>query len=260
MAVTQLSQTPAGTTDFTLLKNEVTKNAKGVNTITLSEYDTDAAPDVKAGSVFENNGATFIVDTSDITPTGYSGISNSTTFYLYYDESAETFIYSATVPVWSDALQGYYNGNDRALFSMYKDSGGTLYEDKNLLLQQNNYQITDNLSIETSLKLSGSPTSGTNVLSSNGATYYFPRGVYSVHIYHNTITVNPNYSYISIETRVNGSWSDGTTNQLISSSSDTNCIPFICSAGGTADGAVRARLFFGNGSPTYDATVAWETF
>jgi hypothetical protein len=133
MAITQLSQTPIGTTDFTQLKDEITKNAKGINPISLSNYDTDSAPVVKIGSVFENNGATFIVDSSDITPTGYGGIANSTTFYLYYDESANTFIYSATVPTWNDALQGSYNGNDRALFSMYKDSGGTLYKDKHRL-------------------------------------------------------------------------------------------------------------------------------
>lgn len=103
---------------------------KGYSAVTISEYDTDAAPDVKAGSVFDNNGATITVAT-DTTPTGYSGISVSTIFYLYYDESASTFIYSETAPTWSDALQGWYNGTDRALFSMYKDSGGTLYENKN---------------------------------------------------------------------------------------------------------------------------------
>ena len=70
-----------------------------------------------------------------MTPTGYAGITNSTTFYLYYDESASVFIYSNTAPTWSDVLQGWYNGNDRAFFSMYKDSGGTLYQSKSSLGQ-----------------------------------------------------------------------------------------------------------------------------
>jgi len=128
MAIRQISQTPGGTTDFTDLKEEVTRNARGLNTISLSNYSTTAAPGVKVGSVFENNNATFLVETGDETPTGYAGISNSTTFYLYFDFSEDEFLYAEAVPTWNDALQGYYNGNDRAFFSMYKDSGGTLYQ------------------------------------------------------------------------------------------------------------------------------------
>ena len=118
------------------LKTELAKASKGKADITISEYATTAAPDVKAKSVFENNG-TLTEVTTDITPTGYSGISNSTTFYLYYDESAEAFVYLETVPTWSDVLQGWYNGNDRALFSMYKDSTGLLYQSKTILRSPN---------------------------------------------------------------------------------------------------------------------------
>lgn len=123
---------------------------KGYSAVTISEYDTEAAPDVKAGSVFDNNGATITVAT-DTTPTGYSGISVSTTFYLYYDESASAFIYSSTAPTWSDSLQGWYNGTDRALFSMYKDSGGTLYQEKKALQNKSdslNFAV-DNISEKT---------------------------------------------------------------------------------------------------------------
>ncbi len=119
--------------DYSMFLETLNKTYKGKNDITISAYDTTAALDVKVGSVFEDNGAIFIVETSDITPTGYAGITNSTTFYLYYDESGEVFIYSNTVPVWNDALQGWYTGNDRAFFSMFKDSGGTLYQTKNRL-------------------------------------------------------------------------------------------------------------------------------
>lgn len=136
MAITQLNDYGVGDFNLTAIINTIGKTYKGKADITISEYDTTAAPDVKVGSVFENNGAIFIVDTSDITPTGYAGISNSTTFYLYFDESGTTFIYSSTAPTWSDSLQGWYNGNDRALFSMYKDSGGTLYEDKTRIQQE----------------------------------------------------------------------------------------------------------------------------
>ena len=105
---------------------------RGKSDITISNYDNDSAPVVKAGSVFDNNGILINV-TSDATPTGYSGISVSTTFYLYWDESAGVFIYSATAPTWSDDLQGWYNGDDRALFFMYKDALGTLYASKQVL-------------------------------------------------------------------------------------------------------------------------------
>ena len=116
--------------DYAMMLEVINKSYKGKADITISEYDTTAAPSVQIGSVWEDNGAIFILETDDMTPTGYAGISSSTTFYLYYDESAEVFIYSETAPTWSDALQGWYNGNDRAFFSMGKDAGDTLYENK----------------------------------------------------------------------------------------------------------------------------------
>ena len=128
------------------LKTELAKASKGKADITISEYDTTAAPDVKAKSVFENNGTVTEVAT-DTTPTGYAGISSGTTFYTYWDESESVFIYSAAAPTWSDLLQGWYNGNDRAFFSMYKDSGGTLYENKSLLSCQNNISLNGSLSL-----------------------------------------------------------------------------------------------------------------
>ena len=136
MAITALNDYAIGDVNFNTMMETLDKTFKGKNLITLSAYDTTAAPDVKVGSVFENNGSLFIVDTSDITPTGYAGIANSTTFYLVYDESATAFIYSSTAPTWSDILQGWYVANDRYFFSMYKDSGGTLYGSKQLLKKQ----------------------------------------------------------------------------------------------------------------------------
>ncbi len=120
--------------DYSMFLETLNKSYKGKSDITISAYDTTAAPDVKVGSVWEDNGAIFILETADMTPTGYAGITNSTTFYLYYDESASVFIYSNTAPTFNDALQDWYNGNDRAFFSMYKDSGGTLYQNKGKLV------------------------------------------------------------------------------------------------------------------------------
>ena len=126
-------------------------NNRGKADITLSNYDNDSAPVVKSGSVFDNRGKLINI-TTDESPTGYSGIAVSTTFYLYFDESATAFIYDSTAPTWSDDLQGWYNGNDRALFSMYKDSGGTLYQKKSFLINQSDGQIYD-LTVNNDLTL-----------------------------------------------------------------------------------------------------------
>jgi len=137
MSISKVSDFAVGDIDLTAKMSTLNHAYKGQAQVTLSNYDNDSAPVVKVGSVFDNNGTQYAVTGSDETPTGYSGISNSTTFYLYFDESAEAFIYSSTSPSWSDDLQGWYNGNDRALFSMYKDSGGTLYKHKNIITNNN---------------------------------------------------------------------------------------------------------------------------
>ena len=67
--------------DYEMMLESINKSYKGKADITIDEYDTDAAPDVKTGSVFDANGAIFIVESSDITPTGYAGVANDTTFY-----------------------------------------------------------------------------------------------------------------------------------------------------------------------------------
>jgi hypothetical protein len=141
MSIEQLNTTALGATDVTLMAAAIDKNSKGLAQITVSEYDTDAACVVKVGSVFECNGATFLVSGTDETPTGYDDISVSTTFYLYYDESEDEFTYSETAPTWSDSLQGWYDGNDRALFSMYKDSTGLLYENKYKIEKRLEYRL-----------------------------------------------------------------------------------------------------------------------
>ena len=155
MSITKVSDYAVGDIDLTAMMNTLNKAYKSQAAVTLSNYDNDSAPVVKVGSVFDNNGTQYAVTGTDETPTGYSGISNSTTFYLYFDESAEAFIYDSTAPSWSDDLQGWYNGNDRALFSMYKDSGGTLYQGKSKLIHYTYQQLTMK-SVSVSVPSSGS--------------------------------------------------------------------------------------------------------
>jgi hypothetical protein len=134
MAITQINDYAEGDVNLTSLMETLDNAYIGKAEISISNYSGTGASVVEIGSRFENNGTLFEVETADETPTGYAGISVSTTFYLYYDASGGVFIYAETVPTWSDALQGWYNGNDRAFFSMYKDSGGTLYENKAKML------------------------------------------------------------------------------------------------------------------------------
>lgn len=121
--------------DYDMMLAFIEGTVIGKADITISEYSTTAAPDVKVGSKFEVNGALFKVLTADETPTGYAGIANSTTFYLMYDVSAEAFVFTSVAPSWNDALQGWYETGetDRYFFRMYKDSGGTLYGGKGAL-------------------------------------------------------------------------------------------------------------------------------
>jgi len=136
MAITEISDYGIGDNNFTSFMNSLDVTRLGQSSVTISEYGTDDAPDVKVGSWFECNGALYQVATADETPSGYAGISTSSEFYMYYDDSEGEFAYSGTVPTWSDTKQGWYhptNVNDRAFFSMYKDSGGTLYQEKTAL-------------------------------------------------------------------------------------------------------------------------------
>ena len=135
MAITQVNGYEIGDVDFTAMMETLDKTFKGKAEITISEYDTDAAPVVEVGSVFECNGALFKVDSGNVTPSGYGNISNSSAFYLYFSD--DEFIYSSNEPTWSDDKQGWYTGEDRAFFSLYKDSGGTDYKSKVFLTSQN---------------------------------------------------------------------------------------------------------------------------
>ncbi len=141
MSVELLNDFGVGNFNLTTITETINRSYKGKNEVTISNYDGTGAPVVKVGSVFDNNGALYIVSGSDETPTGYAGISSMSDFYLIFDVSALAFIYTETAPTWNDAMQGWYNGNDRYLFFMYKDDSGTLYENKSILINQSNEQL-----------------------------------------------------------------------------------------------------------------------
>ncbi len=136
MAINQIN---TAAFDYPMMLSVINLSYKTQHDITITNYEAETAPQVTAGSVFANNGAIFTNDAL-ATPTGYAGIANSTAFYLYLDVApTPTFIFSSVAPAWSDAKQGWYNGNDRAFFSMFKDSGGTLYQNKGLMLPETSF-------------------------------------------------------------------------------------------------------------------------
>ncbi len=130
MSIVLVNDFAVGDVNLTAMMETLNITYKGKSEVTLSNYDNDTAPDVKVGSVFDCNGSIFEVTSNDETPSGYSGIANDTMFYLIYSAGLNEFIYTATAPTWSDSKQGWYDGNNRYFFSMYKDSGGTLYYGK----------------------------------------------------------------------------------------------------------------------------------
>jgi hypothetical protein len=138
MSIRQLNTFFDENIDIEAIMETLNKAYKGKAEITLSNYDNDLEPVVKIGSVFDNNGAIFLIESDDEAPADYGSISNNTVFYIVFDSNTDSFFYTEDAPVWSDSKQGWYNLNNRYFFSLYKDNGGALYQDKTLLLPQQN--------------------------------------------------------------------------------------------------------------------------
>lgn len=136
MAITKVNNYSISDSNLSASYETLDKTRKGLNDISLSNFENDSAPVVEIGSIFENLGSMYKIETATETPTGYGSVSNSAKFFLYYDSSAGSFIYLSTAPTWNAQYQGWYNGDDRALFGMYKDSGGTLYQGKYLMVSK----------------------------------------------------------------------------------------------------------------------------
>ena len=202
--ITDPAAVPAAVSDYQA-QNELTQSAlTGLAKITLSEYDTDAVPAVKVGSVFNVGGITYSVSTADETPSGYAGIAVSTTFYLYFDAGTELFVYSSTAPVWNDAYQGWYNSDDRAFFSMYKDATGLLYELKTALRNPNvmeNIEIGNNLSIGGSIIPTNTPISGGQAITA-GSNWVVPQGIYAMAL---------TSTWLDLQIYVSGAWRSAET-------------------------------------------------
>jgi hypothetical protein len=128
---------------------------RGHSRVGLDSYaDGSTAPEVVTGSEFEIDGDIVRVITANEAISGVGAIANSNDIYVYYDPTAEEFVASTTAPTFSVSLGGWYNGSDRALFKMYKDSSGD-YVERNILEDFENKEQIGNKKINGGLIVSG---------------------------------------------------------------------------------------------------------
>jgi hypothetical protein len=122
-------------TQVTVSANQIDKQRLGYCAISLDSLTATTAVTIKAGSKVEVGGALYEYG-SDETESGgtWAGIGASNTVYVYIVPSGASisFIYSTTAPTWDVAKQGWYNGTNRAVASLYKDAAG-LYTSKYVL-------------------------------------------------------------------------------------------------------------------------------
>ena len=106
----------------------------GYHAISLTNFDTDAAPDIAAGSKAEIGGALYnFSGTTSIS--NFSAIATAASPYIYLTPAgtAVTAAYTVAVPSWSDSKQGWYSGTARAIGLLTKASTAG-YADKAVFL------------------------------------------------------------------------------------------------------------------------------
>ncbi len=156
----------------------IEKSDKGSNCVSLTAWEASTESSIADGSYFEIAGAGYYA-TGDTAVTG----SEATGLNVIYATGATTtasIAYSATVPVWRDDHQGWYQSaasSIRALASVYFD-GGTSYSQKKVY--SNNYTLTDRygnevvaMQVETKINTTGYtiPTAGSTVVNITGFSW-----------------------------------------------------------------------------------------
>lgn len=125
-------------------------------------YASDTSVTVKTG-YGECNGKYWEI-TSDITHT-MSTLDTSDFYYIYIDDSAASYpaldsssiIHSNTEPAWSDAKQGYYNGDDRCIGVVWTEAANTIMK---FGTSCNGDEVTQVLEDKNCMPVAGNVTSG----------------------------------------------------------------------------------------------------
>jgi hypothetical protein len=117
LTVNDLDDISDGATYVKITANDLAALKKGFIKVSLTLWDTEnaTAPQVAAGSCFEYNGV-LVPITIDTSITG--SLTSTSLNYIYWDGTQ--FLWSTTAPTWNDALQGFYNGSDRAIGGLYR--------------------------------------------------------------------------------------------------------------------------------------------
>ena len=268
LLITNPPTTLAVSSDWTDLVTRSNGNMLGhglsIPIFTLTNWDaTTTIPEIAEGSIIEVGGSFYQAD-ADTALTPEAGIIDGTVHIKLVPAgggaSVVPTLTNDAIPAWSANKAGWYDTLDKFLpFEMTKATA--VYTEKSEYIDQNKtIKIGESGSIyPTAIYPTDSPTNGSATLTSDGETYYFPRGIYNITLQHTTVTT-PGYNIIVLEIYVNGEWSDDITS---SQSSLTNRITprfGVVSAGGVSNGAVRARIFNGSGTAVYTGKVSWEKF
>ncbi|MDR0486002.1 MAG: hypothetical protein LBH29_04675 [Elusimicrobiota bacterium] len=128
--ITESAEINPQNTDWQNLISKTIKLGGGYNFAQFSAMDTDAAPQVLAGSRFEINGSFYqCVSNESITGTPAANVVNYV--YAIPNGSSCSFQYSATAPTFQPQKGGWYNGNNRALLKF--TMSGNNYTNKEMM-------------------------------------------------------------------------------------------------------------------------------
>jgi len=99
--------------------------------ISLTNFANTSAPQIAAGSVIEVGGSLYVFSSNE-TISGWTSIGNNTDCYVKLTPGASsvTASYTTSAPTWSDAKQGWYDGNDRYIAGLHRGASSAVYADK----------------------------------------------------------------------------------------------------------------------------------
>lgn len=151
---------------------------KGLNGISLTNYENTLDPSIAGGSTIEINGSLYQAAAS-VSITGWASIYSGSPAYIYVTPSGSGFtaIYSNTKPVWDNSKQGFYTGLDRCVAVVRKETVNT-YRSKRILRNQDSVvSYTDGMGLLRNRECSLSKVSNWMVTYSNASSTVASYGV-----------------------------------------------------------------------------------
>lgn len=146
MAINQVNSYGASGTgnDIENLQDTVDDQRISYFGISLTEWNTTTIPQIAAGSKLENNGALWEVTTN----TTITGSPSDGKVFIYFNPTTPAFVFTNTVPTWSDSKQGWYGTGGSANYRYLPfatTKSGSSYSDKRVMVV--NHQ-TDRTTLE----------------------------------------------------------------------------------------------------------------